>query len=170
MHRLAATGSYWVHYWHFFEVYLFEILDGCLYVWLFVLGDLLMGGVQSARPLRPLWKTGISLFLLLFILFCCHLPWYPCPNRYSRLLPAFFLVTQTLRHLSRVFASKHRMFAFLHFHIILCLCLCTVHCYGTHGQLWLHFTRGMSGCVDAPLMLQDMSFCCHCRRIFAWKE
>lgn len=39
----------------------------------------------------------------------------------------------------------------------LCLCLRSVHCYKTHGQLWLHFTRGISGSVDAR-----GSEICHC--------
>lgn len=38
---------------------------------------------------------------------------------------------------------------FSHNLLSLCECLCVVHCYGIHGQLWLHFTRGMSDCVDA---------------------
>lgn len=44
--------NYWVHHWHFFEVYLFEILEGSPSFWLCLLCGSLMGGVQSARPSR----------------------------------------------------------------------------------------------------------------------
>lgn len=50
----TRTGSYrecfWDHHWHFFEVCLFEILDGCLRV---LLCGSPMGGVRSVQPLRP---------------------------------------------------------------------------------------------------------------------
>lgn len=49
----------------FFEVLLFEILEGSLPVWLRVS---LMGSVKSARPWRP---SGISLFCLRFIFCFC---------------------------------------------------------------------------------------------------
>ena len=65
--QLQYRESYWVHVDISLRFYLFEILEGCLCLAVCALCGSLMGGVQSARPLRPSERQVLScLFSLSF--------------------------------------------------------------------------------------------------------